>query len=150
MAGLVPAIHVLCLQLVYEARDLQVWTKQGSAHNPDLQNLAMNKLPAKRLAAATPSKKKVILPAVTDVTGAILTALTNALGVPRDVLAADDQIDHAWTNLPRLLSRIPDELRSDTIARMCVAVATGLFDSAVNYAWNAAISNFEKRCVALG
>jgi len=69
----------------------------------------------------------------------MLSALTTALGVERSILAADDQIQHAWETLPRLLSRIPPHLRSETLVRMCVAVGTGLFDSAINYAWNAAI-----------
>ncbi len=41
--------------------------------------------------------------------------------------------------MPRLLGRISVEHRSETLVRMCVAVASGLFDSAINYAWNAAI-----------
>lgn len=82
---------------------------------------------------------QIALPAVTSVTGQMLTALTTSLGVERSILAADDQIEHAWANLPRLLSRIPPHHRSETLVRMCVAVATGLFDSAINYAWNAAV-----------
>lgn len=81
----------------------------------------------------------VTLPATAGMTGPMLTALTQALGVERSILADDDQIAHAWTNLPRLLSRIPPKQRNETLVRMCVAVATGLFDSAINYAWNAAI-----------
>ena len=81
----------------------------------------------------------VTLPAVIDVTGPMLTALTAALGVERAIIATDEQIGHVWSNLPRLLSRIPAEHRSETLARMCVAVAAGLLDSAINYAWNAAI-----------
>jgi len=72
-------------------------------------------------------------------TAPMLAALTTALGVDRSILAGDDQIEHAWKSLPRLLSRIPPEQRSETLVRMCVAVATGLFDSAINYAWNAAV-----------
>jgi hypothetical protein len=81
----------------------------------------------------------VTLPATAGMTGPMLAALTQALGVERSILAGDDQIAHAWTNLPRLLSRVPPEQRTETLVRMCVAVATGLFDSAINYAWNAAI-----------
>lgn len=81
----------------------------------------------------------ITLPTVGGVTAPMLTSLANALRVPRTVLASDDQIEHAWTNLPRLLSRIPAEHRSETLVRMCVAVATGLFDAAINYAWNAAV-----------
>jgi hypothetical protein len=48
---------------------------------------------------------QVALPAIADVTGQMLTALTDALGVDRGVLATDKQIEHAWINLPRLLAR---------------------------------------------
>lgn len=81
----------------------------------------------------------IALPTVGELTAPMLASLTQALGVPRTVLAADDQIDHAWATLPRLLARIPAEHRSETLVRMCVAVATGLFDAAINYAWNAAV-----------
>ncbi len=80
----------------------------------------------------------------------ILVALTTALGVPRDILAADNQIEHAWSSLPRLLSRIPPEQRSHTLVRMCVAVATGLFDSAINYAWNAAVMELRAKVRRFG
>ncbi|WMT46192.1 MAG: hypothetical protein RE468_09785 [Acidithiobacillus caldus] len=41
--------------------------------------------------------------------------------------------------MPRELREIPPTLRGELIARMCVAVSTGLFDGAMNYIWNAAI-----------
>jgi hypothetical protein len=99
-------------------------------------------------AASAPAK--VALPVIAGVTGPMLTALTDALGVDRGVLATDEQIDHAWTNLPRLLARIPPEHRSETLVRMCVAVATGLFDSAVNYAWNAAVVELREKVRRFG
>jgi hypothetical protein len=80
----------------------------------------------------------------------MLDALTAALGVERDVLAADGQIAHAWSNLPRLIERIPPEHRNETLARMCVAVASGLFDSAINYAWNAAIVELRQKVRRFG
>ncbi|MCA3642816.1 MAG: hypothetical protein IOC63_13315 [Methylobacterium sp.] len=80
----------------------------------------------------------------------MLDALTAALGVDRQVLAADGQITHAWANLPRLLQRIPPEHRNETLARMCVAVASGLFDSAINYAWNAAIVELRQKVRRFG
>ena len=92
----------------------------------------------------------IALPVMSGVTGPMLQSLTQALGVPRDVLAADDQIEHAWSNLPRLLDRIPAEHRSETLVRMCVAVATGLFDSAINYAWNAAIIELREKVRRFG
>lgn len=81
----------------------------------------------------------VSLPDISLLSSPMLAQLTAALGVSRDVLAADDQIEHAWSQLPRLIKRIPPELRDERIVKMCVAVASGLFDAAINYVWNAAI-----------
>lgn len=81
----------------------------------------------------------VQLPSVSTFSAPMLTALTSALGIDRSVLASDSQIQNAWQNLPQLLSNIPPHLRTEGVMRMCVAVATGLFDSAINYAWNAAV-----------
>ena len=61
------------------------------------------------------------------------------MGVPRGVLASDEQIASVATDLPKLLIQIAPELRNEELVRMCVAVYSGLFDSAVNYVWNAAI-----------
>ncbi|PKM02261.1 MAG: hypothetical protein CVV16_12375 [Gammaproteobacteria bacterium HGW-Gammaproteobacteria-6] len=86
-----------------------------------------------------------ILPSLPDVVLPGLHALTQALGIPRDVLASDDDIHHAWHALPRELREIPGELRGELVARMCVAVSTGLFDGAMNYAWNAAILQLRQK-----
>ncbi|MBX5145381.1 hypothetical protein [Rhizobium lentis] len=102
------------------------------------------------LPSIPPVSGVISLPATSGLTAPMLTALTQALGVPREVLAADDQIEHAWANLPRLLDRIPAEHRSETLVRMCVAVATGLFDSAINYAWNAAIIELREKVRRFG
>ncbi|MES0039787.1 hypothetical protein NKJ74_32070 [Mesorhizobium sp. M0046] len=102
------------------------------------------------LVPITISTTTIALPVTIGVTGPMLQSLTQALGVPRDVLAADDQIEHAWHNLPRLLDRIPTEHRSETLVRMCVAVATGLFDSAINYAWNAAVIELRQKVRRFG
>jgi hypothetical protein len=80
----------------------------------------------------------------------MLAALCDALGATRNVLAADDQIEHVWTNLPRLLARIPPQHRNETLVRMCVAVAAGLFDSAINYAWNAGIVELREKVRRFG
>lgn len=89
-------------------------------------------------------KPKTDLPAVTlpdliPLSSPMLAQLTAALGVPRNVLAEDDQIAHAWSQLPRLIKKIPPHLRDERIVKMCVAVASGLFDAAINYVWNAAV-----------
>ena len=91
----------------------------------------MNALIPKSRAPTLPAMPSTVLPAI--------NALTSALGIPRSVLASDDEIEYAWRDLPRELQEIPAELRGELIARMCVAVSTGLFDGAMNYIWNAAI-----------
>jgi len=78
-----------------------------------------------------PALPTTVLPAITE--------LTRALGIPREALASDEEIQYAWRDLPRELKEIPVPLRDELIARMCVAVSTGLFDGAINYAWNASI-----------
>src|SRR5262245_37264318 len=92
----------------------------------------------------------VILPNVSSLSSPMLTQLTAALGVSRDVIADDDQIEHAWSQLPRLIKRIPPELRDERIVRMCVAVASGLFDAAINYIWNAAIVELREKVRRFG
>jgi hypothetical protein len=83
--------------------------------------------------------KPVALPLVTAATADFIVSLTTALGLPRDILASDEEIGIAWQQLPVLLNKIPGPLRGPLLARMCVAVSVGLIDSAINYAWNAAI-----------
>jgi len=90
------------------------------------------------------------LPAITSSTLPALNEITKALGDPRTELASDEEIQYAWRDIPRELSRIPPELRSELLARMCVAVATGLFDGAINYAWNASIVQLRNRVRAFG
>lgn len=80
-----------------------------------------------------------VLPALPLTVLPALAALTTSLGIPRTVLASDEEIQYAWRDLPRELREIPIHLRGELIARMCVAVSTGLFDGAMNYIWNAAI-----------
>jgi len=86
---------------------------------------------AENTASKLPTLPARMLPALAE--------LTDYLGVAREVLASDEEIEYAWHDLPRELRQIPPHLRDELIARMCVAVSAGLFDSAVNYIWNAAI-----------
>jgi hypothetical protein len=85
------------------------------------------------------SKPSINLPAVVDSSTSVLAQITSALGVPREIIASDGEIANAWSQLPRLLEIIPPALRSEHHARMCIAVAAGLFDAAINYVWNSAI-----------
>jgi hypothetical protein len=92
----------------------------------------------------------VTLPILVESASSSLDRITEAIGVPRDVLASTEEIQRAWSQLPRLLSIIPVELRDKSHARMCVAVAAGLFDSAINYAWNSAILALRGKVRAYG
>lgn len=85
------------------------------------------------------------LPAITENIVAAIGELTQALGVPREVLASDEEIEYAWKDLPRELRQIPEISRNPLLVRMCVAVSVGLFDSAVNYAWNVAILQLKNK-----
>lgn len=101
------------------------------------------------MSAIVPSPP-VQLPAISGFSGPMLDALTSALGVERDVLASDQQIANAWGNLPQLLGQVPPALRDEGLMRMCVAVASGLFDSALNYAWNAAVLQLRQKVRSFG
>lgn len=93
---------------------------------------------------------EVTLPALLDKTLPALNELTQNLMVPRDVIASELEIQNAWTNLPGILTKIPPELRSESMARMCIAIAAGLFDSAINYIWNAAVIELREKVKRFG
>jgi hypothetical protein len=90
-------------------------------------------------------KEDVNLPALPNTVLPAINELTAALGIPRDVLASQEEIEYAWRDLPRELREIPVDLRGELVARMCVAVSTGLFDGAMNYIWNAAILQLRQK-----
>jgi hypothetical protein len=92
----------------------------------------------------------VKLPVVSNFSAPMLDALTDALGINRNVLASNQQIETAWQNLPQLLANVPPELRDAGLMRMCIAVATGLFDSALNYVWNAAVLELREKVRRFG
>ncbi|AHM56376.1 hypothetical protein EAL2_c10780 [Peptoclostridium acidaminophilum DSM 3953] len=91
-----------------------------------------------------------LLPVLHESMLPFISQITNTLGVERTVLASDDEIQYAWKELPRELLRIPPELRDELLARMCVAVSTGLFDGAINYIWNASIRNLRNKVKDFG
>lgn len=92
----------------------------------------------------------ILLPALIPASTTSLTQLTTAMGVPRDLLPSDAMIARTWDQLPRLLSEIPPQYRSEHHLRMCIAVANGLFDAAINYVWNCAILRLRDRIRAFG
>lgn len=91
-----------------------------------------------------PKRQDIQLPAIQGHVRR-LTKLTDSLSVPRDILPSDEDIQTAWENLPRILNQIPPSLRQEGLARMCVAVGSGLFDSAINYIWNCSINELRRR-----
>lgn len=93
----------------------------------------------------TVKKEDILLPALPATVLPAIAQLTQSLGIPRNVLASAEEIEYAWRDLPRELREIPNDLRGELIARMCVAVSTGLFDGAMNYAWNAAILQLRQK-----
>ena len=88
---------------------------------------------------------EVLLPALPEQAFSDLATITSALNIPRDVLASDEEIASAWEALPRELKAIPHHLRGELLARMCVAVRTGLFDGAISYIWNDTVLNLRQR-----
>lgn len=90
------------------------------------------------------------LPTTDDTTAPFLDTVTTAMGVSRGVLPSDEQISFLWNNLPRLLSTVSREDVTDTHVKMCIAVSAGLFDGAVNYAWNLAITGLRERVIKYG
>ncbi|XZT44093.1 hypothetical protein ACT439_15650 [Acinetobacter baumannii] len=92
----------------------------------------------------------VNLPNITATTVVGINTLLPALNIPRTILASDDAIEYSWGNLPRQLKNIPSEHRNELIAKMCIAVSVGLFDSAINYVWNAAILSLREKLKSFG
>lgn len=92
----------------------------------------------------------VKFPTVASISGNMLNQLTSVLGVDRSVIASDQQIEHAWSQLPRLIQRIPSHLRDEKIVKACIAVASGLFEAAINYIWNAAIVELRQKVHEFG
>ncbi len=90
---------------------------------------------------------EIKLPMVTNNTSEYLKTITSSLSVPRDILASDEDIKEAWLRLPRVLSKIPKELITKWVAKMCIAVSTGLFDSWINYIWNESIIELRKKII---
>ncbi len=94
--------------------------------------------------------QQVILPSIETSTLPAVKEIITALNVPREVLASDESIEFAWRGLPRELREIPEELRDQLLARMCVATSVGLFDGAINYMWNASVNNLRKKVKVFG
>lgn len=93
---------------------------------------------------------EVKLPAIPVTTSNMILELTNSLNVPREVLPSDDEVTLAWYGLPRQLKNVPHRYRSELLARMCVAIHVGLFDSALNYIWNIGVTALREKVKHFG
>ncbi|WP_099203507.1 hypothetical protein [Miniphocaeibacter massiliensis] len=80
----------------------------------------------------------------------IVANITDELSIPRDLLPSKNDIDIALSLLPRELNKVPIRLRDKFIARLCVAVSVGLFDSAIVYIWNSAMNELKSRVKNFG
>lgn len=96
-----------------------------------------------------PKATGVQLPTIQDAAHR-LTELTSSLEVPRDILPSEDEIQDAWSSIPGILDRVPPDLRQEDLVRMCVAVASGLFDSAINYVWNCSVNELRQKVKNFG
>lgn len=79
-----------------------------------------------------------------------LSAITHDLGVSRDILPTEEDIQHAWNELPNLLRQVPKESINPMLVKMCIAVKSGLFDSAVNYIWNTSVTALRSKLKKFG
>lgn len=93
---------------------------------------------------------EITLPTIVKNTLPVLDALTKTLNVPRDIIASGQEIQTVWNNLPNLMEKIPPALRNEGLVKMCIAVATGLFDSAINYIWNSSIIELREKVKRFG
>ncbi|QDI76451.1 MULTISPECIES: hypothetical protein [Roseobacteraceae] len=100
--------------------------------------------------ALAPQHSSVLLPEIEANSEELISDVTSALGVDRELLPSDEQISHVWSNIPRQLRKIPPELRDLGMVRLCLAASVGLFDSSINYIWNATILELRRKISTFG
>lgn len=96
------------------------------------------------------STNVITLPSINTSENSFINQITSSLGVPRNIVAPNDEISFAWSQLGREINRIAPELRNELLARMCIAISVGLFDGAINYVWNASIDNLRNNIKNFG
>ena len=94
--------------------------------------------------------QNILLPTIASEQNTFLDEVTRNLRVPREIIASDKEISKVWEELPEELSLIPREYLNPTLARMCIAVRTGLFDSALNYIWNTTVISLREKLKKFG
>jgi len=94
--------------------------------------------------------EKSNLPAIIVKSDDVVTDLMQLVDVPRELLPSKEKIENVLQQLPALLSNVREDLRDEKLAKMCIAIGVGLFDSAVNYVWNQTVIEIRKRLLAFG
>jgi hypothetical protein len=95
-------------------------------------------------------KEKIYLPEIVNNSTLSLQEITTALEIPRNIVASDEEIAEVWRNLPNIMKKIPKDKISSGLAKMCIAVSSGLFDSAINYIWNASVIELRNKIKNFG
>lgn len=95
------------------------------------------------------NKQLITLPKNND-SEIFLAAITHDLGVSRDILPTEEDIQHAWNELPNLLRQVPVENINPMLVKMCISVKSGLFDSAINYIWNTSVTALRNKLKKFG
>ncbi len=90
------------------------------------------------------------LPQIIDYTENAISDITSSFHAPRTILTTNCEIAYAWGALPQEIEKIPLCRRNELLARMCVAVSCGLFDSGINYVWNATIIFLRQKIESFG
>lgn len=79
-----------------------------------------------------------------------ISSILTSLNLDRTILASNNEISTAWSNLNTHLTKVPSNYRNEHLARMCIAIQTGLFDAAINYIWNLSILNLRDKVNQFG
>ncbi|MDR0483723.1 MAG: hypothetical protein LBH40_00385 [Alphaproteobacteria bacterium] len=91
-------------------------------------------------------KQEISLPTIKDNESLLLNEIISALGINReDILASDKDINKVYQELCEILNIIPQEYLNPTLAKMCIAIRVGLFDSTLNYIWNTTVINLREK-----
>jgi len=90
------------------------------------------------------------LPAVIVKSEDVIDELTKFIDVSRELLQPKGKIENVLNQLPVLLSNIRKDFFNEQLAKMCIAIGVGLFDSAVNYIWNQTVAEIRIRIIMFG
>ncbi|HFK4921839.1 TPA: hypothetical protein ACGX5B_002197 [Listeria monocytogenes] len=76
--------------------------------------------------------------------------ICSMLKVEREILPNSESIEYAVKSLPRELNKIPKKFMDKDVAKMCVAIAAGLYDDAILRIWNNVIKALRSKINVYG